>query len=269
MTRYSYDAFNQRVQRVTPAAATNFLVDPAHPSGLSQVLLESDGAGQTTATYVVAGAVPVSQDQGGHASSPVDRWSQARPACLPIPPVLSPITSSYDAFGDLLSRTGNSASPYQFNGQEFDAAAGSYHLRAGRSNPITGRFTSVDPFPGLPDRPATMHPYLFAQNDPVNSSDPSGEVTLAEVMFVTSVILTVSTTAYDLSQGNYKSAAINVGLGVIPFGALFKAVFRGGRAARQRLHDCSTRRRESPTFRAARSRRLRIWLLMRRPSEEG
>ena len=38
-----------------------------------------------------------------------------------------------------------------------------------------GRFASRDPFPGLPTRPATLHRYLYAEGDPVNRADPTGE----------------------------------------------------------------------------------------------
>src|SRR6185436_4703307 len=67
-TRYTYDALNRRVQRAAPAGTTNFLVDPLHPSGLSQVLRETDGAGAPVADYVYAGAAPLSEDREGSTS---------------------------------------------------------------------------------------------------------------------------------------------------------------------------------------------------------
>jgi RHS repeat-associated protein len=226
VTRYSYDALGQRVQRVSPTATTNFLVDPADPSGLSQVLLESDGNGQTTTAYVQVGLVPLSQLHGGQTSFRLtDGQSSTRLLVDSSGSVTD--TFTYDAFGNLDSRTGTTPSAFTFNGQEFDAASGFYNLRARQYDPLTGRFTSTDPFPGTEDLPVTLHPYLYARNDPVNFSDPSGETTLTEVMFVANAVLTLATTAYDLYQGNYKAAAVNVAITVVPFGSLFKSAFRG------------------------------------------
>jgi RHS repeat-associated protein/uncharacterized repeat protein (TIGR01451 family) len=229
VTRYTYDAFNQRVQRISPAGTTNFVVDAVHPSGLPQILLEADETGQATAAYVHAGAVPISQDRGGQTSFLLtDGQSSTRLLADSTGAITD--TFDFDAFGLLAGRTGTTENSHQFNGQEFDADSGFYHLRAREYDPQTGRFTSVDPFGGFQQDPVSLHPYLYAQNDPINRSDPSGEVTLVEAMFVANAVFTVATTAYDLYQGNYKSAAVNVALGVVPFGSLFKAVFRGGRA---------------------------------------
>ena len=41
--------------------------------------------------------------------------------------------------------------------------------------PATGRFTQVDPFPGLLSLPGTQHPYSYGLNNPLRYSDPSGE----------------------------------------------------------------------------------------------
>jgi hypothetical protein len=49
-------------------------------------------------------------------------------------------------------------------------------------------------------------------------------------MFVSNVVMTLTTTAYDLYHQNYKSAALNVAMTVVPFGALFKTIFRAGKA---------------------------------------
>jgi hypothetical protein len=48
-------------------------------------------------------------------------------------------------------------------------------LRARWYDSATGRFTQVDPFPGLFSVPATQHPYAYALNNPIRYTDPSGE----------------------------------------------------------------------------------------------
>jgi RHS repeat-associated protein len=41
-------------------------------------------------------------------------------------------------------------------------------------NPATGRFLSRDPNEGKPIDPKTLHKYLYAGGDPINSIDPRG-----------------------------------------------------------------------------------------------
>jgi RHS repeat-associated protein len=56
---------------------------------------------------------------------------------------------------------------YGFQGRENDSESGLMHFRARSYDPMMGRFTSRDP---------VWHPnlYHFADNDPVNKTDPSG-----------------------------------------------------------------------------------------------
>jgi uncharacterized protein RhaS with RHS repeats len=49
-----------------------------------------------------------------------------------------------------------------------------YYLRARYYNPATGRFLAMDPGQGDILNPATLHKYLYAGNNPVNASDPTG-----------------------------------------------------------------------------------------------
>jgi RHS repeat-associated protein len=41
-------------------------------------------------------------------------------------------------------------------------------------NPATGRFLSEDPVNGQPDSPASLHKYVYANGDPMNLDDPTG-----------------------------------------------------------------------------------------------
>lgn len=45
-----------------------------------------------------------------------------------------------------------------------------------------GRFTSLDPFGGIPEQPLSLHKYLYAEGDPVNGIDPSGQYTLTQIV---------------------------------------------------------------------------------------
>jgi RHS repeat-associated protein len=94
----------------------------------------------------------------------------------------------YDAFGNVLGSQGTTPNEYRFDGQRLDPSLRLYHLRARYYDPIAGRFTTTDPFPGVIFEPASLHPYTYAYNDPVNKSDPSGKFTLAEQMTIAAAV---------------------------------------------------------------------------------
>jgi len=91
----------------------------------------------------------------------------------------------YDAFGDLIEGDGGAIVPavdHLFTGEYLDLDIGYYNLRARHLDTSIGRFTRVDPFDGHADRPQSIHNYTYVENDPVNRIDPSGMLSLKEVM---------------------------------------------------------------------------------------
>jgi RHS repeat-associated protein len=77
-------------------------------------------------------------------------------------------TYNYSAYGNVLSHTGN-ATPLGYAGAYTDAESGFLYLVNRYYDPETGQFLSVDP---LVD--TTGQPYSYANDDPVNASDPNG-----------------------------------------------------------------------------------------------
>jgi RHS repeat-associated protein len=76
----------------------------------------------------------------------------------------------YDGFGTLAFGTPDS--PFGYAGQYADASAGLLNMRARWYQPQTGSFTSVDPALSSTDQA-----YTYANDDPVNRTDPSGQWT--------------------------------------------------------------------------------------------
>ncbi len=74
--------------------------------------------------------------------------------------------------------------PYGFTGEHWDAATGLIYLRACWYDPATGRFLTRDPFPGLALLPQTQRPYVYVANNPVNLTDPSGELAFVPLLLV-------------------------------------------------------------------------------------
>jgi len=87
-------------------------------------------------------------------------------------------TYDYEAFGDLLSRTGFTDNNYLYTGEQYDPNLDQYYLRARYYNQGIGRFTQMDTFQGAASDPITLHKYLYASADPVNNIDPSGNFSL-------------------------------------------------------------------------------------------
>ncbi len=81
----------------------------------------------------------------------------------------------YDPFGVLLEAQGVAPARWGFAG-EYEAPDGLIYLRARWYDPATGRFLTRDPFPGLALLPQTQHPYVYVANNPVNLTDPEGEI---------------------------------------------------------------------------------------------
>jgi RHS repeat-associated protein len=95
------------------------------------------------------------------------------------------ITDSYeyDAFGNLIAKTGTTPNNYLYRGEQWDPDLSLYYLRARYYNPVTGRFLSQDPYAGDTYDPPSLHRYRYASGNPVNYIDPSGRGALAEFAF--------------------------------------------------------------------------------------
>jgi RHS repeat-associated protein len=89
-------------------------------------------------------------------------------------------TFDYDAYGNVLGRTGTTPNSYLYRGQQFDADLGVYYLRARYYSPQRGRFLTRDTFDGVQSEPRSLHKYLYAQADPINQLDASGFASTAE-----------------------------------------------------------------------------------------
>ena len=80
----------------------------------------------------------------------------------------------YDAFGNLRAKNGTLKNSFAFTGREYESVIGLYFYRARYYDPMLGRFLSPDPWPGRLSKPRSLNPYVYADNNPVNYSDPSG-----------------------------------------------------------------------------------------------
>ncbi len=125
-------------------------------------------------------------------------------------------TYVYDAFGNILNRTGTTQNSYMFAGEQYDANSGFYYLRARYMNPAMGNFITMDPYSGSLYDPTSLHKYLYANASPVNFIDPTGYFSIPEIMAsfeIDSVISGIRCTALSALRNAAKFALAGALLG--------------------------------------------------------
>jgi RHS repeat-associated protein len=239
--QYKYDGLNNRLQSTGPNGTRNYVVDPFGLDGLSHVLQEKDAAGAAVANYVF-GAELVSQQVGVNTSYYLADGQGSTRGLADTTGAVSD-TFAYDAFGVPLRQTGATPNLYRYNGQQLDPNLGFYYLRARYYDPMVGRLISRDPLPGRAYDPRTLHPYVYAANDPVNLADPTGREFDMVSLECVSVIVGISGGIGDYSQHGNISRAMTVGVlyglaayfggtaALMGSAALFRALYPAAAAA--------------------------------------
>ncbi len=171
----AYDGDGNRVLKTVNASTTSYLVDTRGLTGFPEVLEELQG-GVVTRSYSYGlqllserqtiDGVPTSSFYGFDAAGNV-RWLSGSDGALTD-------TYTYDAFGNVLSFTGTTPNLYRFGGQQFDPDLNLYYNHARYLDTRTGRFQTMDAYEGDALDPGSLHKYLYANDNPVSYSDPSG-----------------------------------------------------------------------------------------------
>ena len=170
-----YDGDGNRVRETVGSTTTNYLIDDLNPTGYSQVLDERV-SGSVTRTYAY-GLKRISENQlVGSTWTPSFYGYDGHGNVRFLANTAGAITDSYtfDAFGIPIASTGTTANNFRYSGEWLDPGLSFYNLRARYYNALTGRFETMDPYAGSNSDPATLHKYVYAKNNPVNATDPSG-----------------------------------------------------------------------------------------------
>jgi RHS repeat-associated protein len=179
-TSYAYDFNGIRVSQNGPGGVINYLTDPLSRTGVPQIVRETNAAGATLRSHVWGlSLVSTRQDStttyfhsDGHGSIVLETDSLGVPTA----------SYRYSAYGELLDETGTSTNAFLYAGQQLDAESGLYYMRARYYNPSAGRFISRDPAEGNVTRPLSLNKYLYADANPANRFDPTGETTLGDML---------------------------------------------------------------------------------------
>jgi RHS repeat-associated protein len=80
----------------------------------------------------------------------------------------------YEAFGESTSQSGTASNKYQYAGEQFDSTLGDYYLRQRFYDTSSGRFGRMDTYEGRDDQPITLNKYVYAYNNSITLTDPTG-----------------------------------------------------------------------------------------------
>ena len=106
-------------------------------------------------------------------------------------------TYQYDPYGNLTSSTGSVTNPWRFAGGYFDSSTGLYKFGTRYYDAAIERWSQQDPLRGQLNDPTSLNRYLYAGDDPVNFTDPSGRDLITQcligagVAFVIALVLFV------------------------------------------------------------------------------
>jgi len=236
--RVVYDGDGNRVRKTvtstTNVVTTSYLVDDLNPTGYPQVMEELT---TVTANPLLVTPTVTRVYVWGHSLISQDRLSgtmwtesyygydgQNSVRYLIDANGLITDTYDYDAFGNLLNRTGNTPNNYLYQGEQYDEDLKLYYLRARYADSDRGRFWTMDSFEGFGSDPASLHKYTICHNNPINMRDSSGRSPLIEslhtVVLAPMARFALQTLQRSFTQCNMMTAAMGALQGATVGGAL-------------------------------------------------
>ena len=162
-----YDGSGDRVQQV--AASSSFTYSY---QGVS-VLYETNATGPSTTTTkrFYAGGLQLAETVNSSVRYlHEDALGSVR--LVTSPSMVTIFSSNFLPFGERFGWAGREETTY--TGKQLDAATGLCYFDARYYDPSTGRFVTEDTYQGSLDDPATLNRYVYASDDPMRYTDPTG-----------------------------------------------------------------------------------------------
>ena len=204
VTDYVYDDSGFRVKQtvtVDPGSGgtpvvTEFLVDKQNHTGYAQVLEERvDGVLHKTYTLghdvlTQADTIAVNDVAAAIHHLLYDGHGSTRAVLDEFANIVQ--RYAYTAYGVMLdsaalTSAADAVTRILYSG-EWTNTNGQQYLRARWYDPYSGRFNRLDPFVGNSQDPQSLHKYLYTHGNPVMRVDPSGLISLPELLVTTGVV---------------------------------------------------------------------------------
>lgn len=217
VVNFVYDTDGIRVSRIVDGQVTHFLIDETQQE-YAQVIEEYTPSGIVNVGY--AHGDDLLSQQRGDASFFYHKDGLGSTQLLTDENGSVVNEYVYDAYGQIIDQTGLVANDYLFTGEQFDEALDSYYLRARYYEPEMSRFPSRDPFGGFQERPLSLNKYTYAEGNPVNSVDPSGEFAINYIQLLKATLIVDSTlgvsNAFAVCSGEFNSPPLPTLGSVLP-----------------------------------------------------
>jgi len=184
VSAYAYDFRGERINKTTSTDETAFLIDNNNQTGYSQALRETGPSNEEKVSYTFGDDL-VSQEKEEISFLHYDGLGSTRYLTSEKSHILDSIT--YSAFGSLLNENIDYNTNYLFSGEYYDDSIKSYYLRSRYYSASSNIFISADTFEGIRFDPFSLHKYLYAHNNPVNLTDPTGKFTIAEMLITLAI----------------------------------------------------------------------------------
>ena len=183
---FVYNGDGQRVKKVVSGVTTLYLVDSCNPSGYYQVLEELSSSNNLITAYTY-GVSLISQRTPSVATNfyGCDGLGSIRFLLTSAGAVTN--TYAYDAFGDLVASTGSLTNNYRHQGEQYDPDIGRYFHRARERDQNIGRFMSQDSVEGDQANVLSRNLYIFAGDNVIDTTDPSGHDLLVDISIASSI----------------------------------------------------------------------------------
>lgn len=171
LIKFEYDGLSKRILKQTDTSSLRYIRSPKG-SPLVEIETPNNSASQTTEyVYGPSGLIGLFSDKLIY---PVfkDHLQSIRGVVDKNKDLITAI--QYRPFGDTIAQSTSADVPlrYRFTGFEYDPETGLYNATARFYDPKLRRFLSTDP------KLQFASPYIYGNNNPINMTDPSGEVSL-------------------------------------------------------------------------------------------